>query len=164
MDVLYRVQWQCPYVRQTLFHCLLWLCVAMCGLVLVSLSLFLSMSLPPLWSMPVLSLMIPVYPWLLLASCLPKCIAKSFHNRHTLCLSIYNVLLSVQGCNPLSDSKFPLLFELYCLSFLSRSCIYKLNIGLFHLCLYSELPLSLVLYVFFIGGGKSGRVESGKFL
>lgn len=57
-----------------------------------------------------------------------------------------------------------LLFELYCLSFLSRSCIYKLNIGLFYLCLYSELPLALVLYVFFVGGGKSGRVESGKFL
>ena len=51
MDVqskhLYRVQWQCPYVRQTLFHCLLWRCVAMCGLVSIALSLLLSMSLRP---------------------------------------------------------------------------------------------------------------------
>ena len=44
---LYRGRWQYPYVRQTLFHCLWLLCVAMCGLVSIALSLLLSMSLRP---------------------------------------------------------------------------------------------------------------------
>ena len=157
---LYRVQWQCPYVRQTLFHCLWLLCSnvrigfnfsitalvndfdsfpsskdnqhisvtlsfmvsnAFCFLpitVLQNVSLLLPWQVVPLF----LSVFndTPFYLWLLLvsytvslyvwdvcivyhlASYLPKCIDKSLLNWHTLYLSIYNVLLSVQDCNPLS--------------------------------------------------------------